>query len=323
MNRKRRHSIGTQSSYVHFNEELGVHTWKEKDHMHFSELNCDKEVFCFVSDLKYMPIIKIYERNGKKEIFFIDVWSWIRPINIACRLGNLKLLKTVCQYGAALHCLNDGSENPLTEAVFNEHIDIVDYLLKLGADVNFNNKKDETPLINACMYSEGNDKTIPIVDLLLRNGADINKPFYYQPDDTALSSVIRKTNIELAEHLINRGADCTIMNRQGENLMDRLIFWVLMKKKLYEDKIYSHEQLSSIMWKLKENGVKTTDSEINFKVSVLTSNESVGCCGICFREKELKIILPCVHKCFCHDCTLIVKKSQRCAMCRSPITYVV
>ena len=37
----------------------------------------------------------------------------------------------------------------------------------------------------------------------------------------------------------------------------------------------------------------------------MTSNESVAV--ECFKEKELKIILPCVHKCFCHECFLIVK----------------
>ena len=321
MNRKRRHSIGTQTSYVHFNEELGVHSWKEKDH--FSELNCDKEIFCYCSDLKYKPVIKVYERNGKKDTFYIGVWQWLRPINIACRVGNMKLLKKVCHYGATLNSLNVADDNPLTKAVFNKHIDAVEYLLKLGADVNFNDKKVETPLITACTFFREKEKVIPMVDLLLDYGAEIDKPFYYSNEDTALSAVIEYTNIELAEHLINRGADCTSINYKGEDLMDRFIFWVFMDKKVHKDNKYSHEQLSSFMQKLKENGVKTTDSEINFKVSVLTSNESVGCCGICFREKELKIILPCVHKCFCHDCTLIVKRSQRCAMCRSPITYVV
>jgi ankyrin repeat protein len=51
----------------------------------------------------------------------------------------------------------------------NGYLEIVELLLKNGADTNKSTKYGETPLSIACKYGH-----LEIVELLLKNGADVN-----------------------------------------------------------------------------------------------------------------------------------------------------
>ena len=131
----------------------------------------------------------------------------------------------------------------------------------------------ETPLITSCMVLYGEENTVPIILLLLEHGANIEKPFFYDPEDTPLCCAIDYTNMEVAEILINKGANCRIRNSMNENLVDRFIFWYLHDKKLNDKNKYTTNEIISFFGKLKENGLEICQSEIHYKVSVITSTE--------------------------------------------------
>ena len=315
--RKRRYSINTQPTYARYNKQIGLDSWKQCDY------NChkyDKEIFCLEDRTDYNYIKKEFEVIGEILFSYGYIWKWQRPITISCEKGNLMLLKKLCRYGANNNCLRPG-ENPLTLAVKERHIDIVRYLLRLGADVNYNDNFVETPLITSCMMLYGEENTIPIILLLLKHGANMEKPFFYD-SDTPLCCVIDYTNLEVAETLINKGANCRIRNNVYGNLVDRFILWYLRDKKFKDKNKYTRDEIISFFGKLKENGLEISDSEINYKVSVIINTEKLSCCQICFELKEMKTILPCCHACFCTECCEIFERSKKCAMCRSHIMYM-
>lgn len=84
---------------------------------------------------------------------------------------------------------------PLTMASWFNHIKIVEYLIKNGADVNIRDKYGRTALMVAC--TEKNN--IEVVKYLIENGADL----YLRDIDgrTALRNAHEWKNIEIFEYL--------------------------------------------------------------------------------------------------------------------------
>lgn len=84
-------------------------------------------------------------------------------------------------------------ETLLTEAIKNEHLDIIHELLNYGANPNVKNKSNETPLLLVVKNSE-------LVKLLLDHGVESNDPM-------ALQQLVKDNNIEILKLLLDHGAD--------------------------------------------------------------------------------------------------------------------
>jgi|GEM_PF-2550995 len=104
--------------------------------------------------------------------------------------GNHGLLDTLDEKGNSL----------LVVAIREKQVDMTCYLVAEGADVNFKNKSEYTPLHFA---SDRGQKEI--VDLLLEKGAEVNAVNKYQI--TPLFNAIEKGYKDIVEILINHGAD--------------------------------------------------------------------------------------------------------------------
>jgi ankyrin repeat protein len=65
------------------------------------------------------------------------------------KLGCVKLL--VEEGGANLELKNFYSNTALGVAAENGHLDVVEYLVKKGANVHGNDKQNRSPLIRACI----------------------------------------------------------------------------------------------------------------------------------------------------------------------------
>ena len=96
-----------------------------------------------------------------------------------------EIIKRLIEAGSDVNSKNERVGNtPLMEAVFDDNIDFVRYLLEKGADVNVQNKYEVTPYMQAkrIRYSKNkyryNDKEYktPMMELLLEYGANTEDP---------------------------------------------------------------------------------------------------------------------------------------------------
>ncbi|GME66805.1 unnamed protein product [[Candida] boidinii] len=90
-------------------------------------------------------------------------------------------------------------------------------LIKMGANVNESDYAGNTPLHEAAL--EGFSS---IVNLLLDHGADINKQSGYMDLDTALIDAASNLHLDVVSILLERGADPTLVNVQGDTALDAL-----------------------------------------------------------------------------------------------------
>tara|TARA_B100001989_G_scaffold239333_1_gene203476 strand:- start:1922 stop:2881 length:960 start_codon:yes stop_codon:yes gene_type:complete len=118
----------------------------------------------------------------------------------------LNLFKSV---GLDINKKDEDGNTRLMNAVFENNIDLVSALIKLGAIVNTQNIDGETPLMFA---SAGGMNSIAIMRILINAGADINKQA--KLGDTALLSAIllnrTKYAVNAVQLLIDNGADVNL-----------------------------------------------------------------------------------------------------------------
>ena len=130
------------------------------------------------------------------------------PLSNACYNDNIEVAKFLIEHGADVNSKDRDWYTPLYWACYKENIELVKLLLEQGADVDSKNKKGETPLYWAC--KKGNTE---IVKLLLEHGADVNIKDKYV--DTPLYWACVKNHTEVAKVLIGHGADVNSENNYG------------------------------------------------------------------------------------------------------------
>jgi ankyrin repeat protein len=108
---------------------------------------------------------------------------------------------------------------PLHSAASLGDVEMVQELLDMGADVNFQNERGESPLDYTCRNPHQADDTFPIIlgnvtQLLLDRGADINA----RTNDswTPLHTAVHYGYIEVVRVLLEHGADVGSEDKQGK-----------------------------------------------------------------------------------------------------------
>lgn len=126
----------------------------------------------------------------------------------------------------------------LSDAIGKDDLERVKLCIKLGADVNINEDKGPTVLMQA--IEKGNKD---IVEFLIKSGADVNA----QDDSgkTALIYAIDKRQTELSEMLINSGADINIKMKGGATALIRAM--AIGNKDLVELLIKSGADMNNVL----------------------------------------------------------------------------
>ena len=89
---------------------------------------------------------------------------------IAARSGRKNMIEWLVERGAEINAISkDRGYSPVMDAVWKSSLDIVDLLIKLGADLNIVSNDGQTALIVATGASNPR-----ICELLVKNGADPN-----------------------------------------------------------------------------------------------------------------------------------------------------
>ncbi len=158
----------------------------------------------------YMKIFSLLVEKGanapKVEMVYI-----IAILIQACKYGDINILKYFFNNTSDLNIdliyyeVYNKKSTMLLYSVEYEHLDIVEYLLENGADVNLSNQSGITPLMRAILT-----KNIDLIKCILKYDIDINKTD--NNGETALVKAAIFDDIEITKLLVGNGANTSILN---------------------------------------------------------------------------------------------------------------
>ncbi|MCV6630970.1 MAG: ankyrin repeat domain-containing protein [Flavobacteriaceae bacterium] len=121
--------------------------------------------------------------------------------------------KSIEADNSLLHLRDNRGASPLILASYYNHIDIVQYLIEMGADINEKDAMGNTALMGACF--KGYSTT---TKLLLELGVDANCTNL--AGSTALMFAVLFDQKECVEILIENGADLDVRDHNGNTAAD-------------------------------------------------------------------------------------------------------
>lgn len=163
-----------------------------------------------------------------------------RPLSVACKTGNLKMVELLIAYGATAEPCYEAGWSPLFETIFYyqpEDVEIVKLLLENGTDTIDDTDYELPVFIAAEMFPEEYDserangtyykggyrediaKGITEIVKILLDERSIN----IQHDGhkkTLLILATERENIYLAEYLVSEGCDIQIKDKYGKTAYD-------------------------------------------------------------------------------------------------------
>src|SRR5262249_41702001 len=167
--------------------------------------------------------------------------GWLTPLMFAAREGDVDLARPLVAAGADVNAVAGDGKTALSQAIFNGHYDAASFLVDGGCDVNKADAQRSTPLFWAAdrrnMETAPNfpwmvtKDPLPLIRKLLDAGADPNALVNNTPRGrmregsprivfaTALMRAAFAADLELVKLLLERGADPTIVSRDGETML--------------------------------------------------------------------------------------------------------
>lgn len=130
---------------------------------------------------------------------------------LSALLGHLPCCKVLASSGASVEAANDLGYTPLMAAIEGDHEDVIDFLLKSGANVNpeviatmeVDGLGGATPL-----YTAARKENLGVIKKLLKRGVDVNRPS--GNGWTPLKSAAQQGNLEIVKALLDADADPNI-----------------------------------------------------------------------------------------------------------------
>ena len=171
------------------------------------------DIFHEASEADNTAIASVILSRVGSDSLVIEQISKNNTIHEVSQTGNVALLKELISLGVKIDCLNDDGKSPLHIACENTYSEVVEELLKNGANPNLKCKSIEykrSPmhLVFEKGYIEENNEinkqTIAIIECLLRYGADINAENGLDQTSLLLATVFE--NVAAVKLLLKNGA---------------------------------------------------------------------------------------------------------------------
>eukprot|EP01125_Pyxidicula_operculata_P015566 TRINITY_DN5298_c0_g1_i1.p1 TRINITY_DN5298_c0_g1~~TRINITY_DN5298_c0_g1_i1.p1 ORF type:complete len:1157 (-),score=176.02 TRINITY_DN5298_c0_g1_i1:1379-4849(-) len=151
-------------------------------------------------------------------------------VHVACVSGNINIVKLLVKYKADIKIKDSRGWYPIHCAAFHLHLEIIEYLLKLGHDPNVQNLDGNTCL-HYIVRKKGNGSSqqqltpnstenhiMSVIDMLICFGADINIENKF--GETALHVAAVYGTPSIVTHLIKRGINVNIKTKQNMGPLD-------------------------------------------------------------------------------------------------------
>ena len=211
--------IPWQESRFHQNEEV-ILVWSHQTH-HYALLRYANSV-PGLPELKRIELMRTSASEGDDEVIviFLDAGCSMlcidRALQAASEGGHMQVVERLLKAGADVNAASTANRGrtPLQAALEGGHMQVVDQLLNAGADVNAAAAEFEgrTALQAA---SEGGH--VQVIERLLDAGADVNAAA--SRGQTALQAASVGSHNQVVERLLNAGADVNAASGRGQTAL--------------------------------------------------------------------------------------------------------
>ncbi|EAX90586.1 hypothetical protein TVAG_221290 [Trichomonas vaginalis G3] len=152
----------------------------------------------------YKELVELLQKNLPKP----NTYKFYQtPLQTAIKKNDLEMANFLISLGADVNeiCRSDDS-TALIKAVEGDNKEIVEYLLSQGADANIKSKYKTT------LSAAASKENLEIIKILVDHGADMNQIGHEAP----LHIAARIGNDVLVDFLISHGADVNVLDENGE-----------------------------------------------------------------------------------------------------------
>ncbi|WAR22633.1 FEM1C-like protein [Mya arenaria] len=134
----------------------------------------------------------------------------VTPLWCAAVANKLDIVQTLVRHGANLNTPSDTESTPIRSACFMTNIPVIKFLVEHGADIHKPNVNGGTCLINAVQSAH-------LCMFLINKGADVNA--VDNSKNTALHYAIREGVVESVKVLLKRKANPSMKNDMGDDAL--------------------------------------------------------------------------------------------------------
>ena len=127
-----------------------------------------------------------------------------------------EIVETLLKHGANPNHQNKNGQTPLMYACMNWNVEIVKMLLEHGADIYQTNKR-KLPLIFFATMKDDENANLEIIKMLVDKGIDINQQ--EKDERTTLMTVSARGHLNLWKWLLEHGANVNIKNNEGKTAL--------------------------------------------------------------------------------------------------------
>ena len=154
------------------------------------------------------------------------------PLMAACEAkSGVDVLKLLVDHGESVNAINDCGFTPLMCACRRGKLEQVEFLLENGAQVNVETQSGKTALVVLCQSVRKSEERLRIAQSLISKGAKINLTKW-----SPLLNAIITGDIELANVLIDHGADVNFLGRFGDSQLEIAIKLISQKVDIPDSK---------------------------------------------------------------------------------------
>ncbi|WP_333023964.1 ankyrin repeat domain-containing protein [Wolbachia endosymbiont of Pentidionis agamae] len=185
---------------------------------------------------KYTPLSIAAKNNNFKIVkFLLDKGSElnasgffliISPLHYAARNfpssstpEYLEIIELLLKKGADINAKNEGGNTSIYEAIKSNNFKIMERLFNKGAKIDLNNNSNQTLLHIAASNSfysyDTTNSGVKIMEFLLKHNLDIN--IKDEGGNTPMHYAIRSRNPRMIKILYDNNANITIKNNEGKN----------------------------------------------------------------------------------------------------------